>query len=243
MVAGITHQRPTFAPAAHEVESIVEISIDYAKLRHQGGHPIGEYQAIQMKLADMAVGLDAARLLVDRAIETLQRGERGTREASVAKLFASEALNAAADSAVQIHGGMGYMRDAGVERFYRDARVTKIYEGTSEIQRIIIARSLLDDFENDGWLVEFASLSDAALVPSTIAGALGLILGGGASADSITRAIGQRRLRLLASHRRRRPDLVRPGEQARTAAVLYFPVPATAPRRCRHTRNPPGRPT
>jgi len=125
------------------LERILEISVDYAKLRQQGGRPIGEYQAIQMKLADMAVGLDAARMLVHRAIATLQRGERGTREASVAKLYASEALNAAADNAVQIHGGMGYMREAGVERFYRDARVTKIYEGTSEIQRLIIARSLL----------------------------------------------------------------------------------------------------
>jgi acyl-CoA dehydrogenase len=96
-----------------------------------------------MKLADMAVRLDAARLLVHRAIVTLQRGERGTREASIAKLYASEALNAAADDAVQIHGGMGYMREAGVERFYRDARITKIYEGTSEIQRLIIARTLL----------------------------------------------------------------------------------------------------
>jgi acyl-CoA dehydrogenase len=125
------------------LERILEISVEYAKLRKQGGRPIGEYQAIQLKLADMAVGLDAARLLVQRAIATLQRGERGTREASVAKLFASEALNAAADNAVQIHGGMGYMREAGVERFYRDARITKIYEGTSEIQRLIIARSLL----------------------------------------------------------------------------------------------------
>jgi len=126
------------------LERIVEVSVQYAKLRHQGGRPIADFQAIQIKLADMAVGLDAARLLVERAIGTLQRGERGTREASMAKLFASEALNAAADSAVQIHGGMGYMRDAGVERFYRDARITKIYEGTSEIQRIMIARSLLE---------------------------------------------------------------------------------------------------
>lgn len=126
------------------LERILEVSVQYAKLRQQGGRPISDFQAIQIKLADMAVGLDAARLLVDRAIDTLQRGERGTREASMAKLFASEALNAAADSAVQIHGGMGYMREAGVERFYRDARITKIYEGTSEIQRIMIARSLLE---------------------------------------------------------------------------------------------------
>lgn len=125
------------------MERLLELSVGYAKLRQQGGRRIGEYQAIQWMLADMAVKLDASRLLVDRAIELLQRGQRASKEAAMAKLFASEALDEAADSAVQIHGGMGYMHEAGIERFYRDARITRIYEGTSEIQRIIIARDLL----------------------------------------------------------------------------------------------------
>jgi acyl-CoA dehydrogenase len=126
------------------MERLLELSIAYAKLRQQGGKPIAEYQAIQWMLADMAVRLDASRLLVERAIDALQRGRRASKEAAMAKLFASEALNEAADSAVQIHGGMGYMHEAGIERFYRDARITRIYEGTSEIQRIIIARALLE---------------------------------------------------------------------------------------------------
>ena len=125
------------------MERILELSVDYAKLREQGGKPIGDYQAIQWMLADMAVGLDASRLLVQRAIDMLQRGERASKEAAMAKLFTTEALNKAADDAVQIYGGSGYMRDVGIERFYRDARITKIYEGTSEIQRLLIARSLL----------------------------------------------------------------------------------------------------
>jgi acyl-CoA dehydrogenase len=96
-------------------------------------------------LADMAVQRDAARGLVARGIATLLRGERGTLEAAVAKLYATEALGKVADAAVQIHGGMGYMREAGIETVYRDARITRIYEGTSEIQRNIIAGQLLKD--------------------------------------------------------------------------------------------------
>jgi acyl-CoA dehydrogenase len=93
----------------------------------------------------MAVQRDAARGLVARGIETLLRGERGTLEAAVAKLYATEALGKVADAAVQIHGGMGYMREVGIETVYRDARITRIYEGTSEIQRNIIAAQLLKD--------------------------------------------------------------------------------------------------
>lgn len=126
------------------MERIMELSVGYAKLREQGGKAIAEYQAIQWMLVDMALGLDASRLLVYRAAEMLKRGERATKEAAMAKLFTTEALNKTADNAVQIHGGMGYMREAKIERFYRDARITRIYEGTSEIQRMIIARSLLD---------------------------------------------------------------------------------------------------
>ena len=96
-------------------------------------------------LADMAVQRDAARGLTERAIATLMRGERGTLEAAMAKLYATEALGKVVDAAVQIHGGMGYMREAGIETTFRDARITRIYEGTSEIQRNIIAAQLLKD--------------------------------------------------------------------------------------------------
>jgi alkylation response protein AidB-like acyl-CoA dehydrogenase len=96
-------------------------------------------------LADMAVSRDAARLLTQRAIDTLMLGERGTMEASVAKLYATEALGRVVDAAVQIHGGMGYMREAGIETTFRDARIVRIYEGTSEIQRNIIAGQLLKE--------------------------------------------------------------------------------------------------
>jgi alkylation response protein AidB-like acyl-CoA dehydrogenase len=93
----------------------------------------------------MAVQRDAARLLTHRAIDTLMRGERGTLEAAMAKLHATESLGKVVDAAVQIHGGMGYMREAGIETTFRDARIVRIYEGTSEIQRNIIAGQLLKE--------------------------------------------------------------------------------------------------
>ncbi|MBI3068505.1 MAG: acyl-CoA dehydrogenase family protein [Betaproteobacteria bacterium] len=127
------------------MDKLIEKCIDYAKVREQGGRHIADYQGIQWMLADMAVARDASRLMVYRAIDTLTRGERGTLEASTAKLFATEALARVVDCAVQIHGGMGYMREAGIETMYRDARITRIYEGTSEIQRNIIARELLKE--------------------------------------------------------------------------------------------------
>jgi len=127
------------------MDKLIGRSADYMKTRTQGGRAIAEHQGLQWMLADMGVARDAARLLVERALETFARGERGTLEASVAKLFATEALAKVVDSAVQIHGGMGYMREAGIETMYRDARITRIYEGTSEIQRNIIARELLKD--------------------------------------------------------------------------------------------------
>ncbi len=127
------------------MDKLIARSAAYMKTRAQGGRRIAEYQGLQWMLADMAVARDASRLLVERALETFARGERGTLEASVAKLFTTEALGKVADSAVQIHGGMGYMREAGIETMYRDSRITRIYEGTSEIQRNIIARELLKD--------------------------------------------------------------------------------------------------
>ncbi|MEW5701688.1 MAG: acyl-CoA dehydrogenase family protein [Candidatus Zixiibacteriota bacterium] len=115
----------------------------YAKVRQQFGQPIAQFQAVGFKLADMKVKLDAARLLLDRAIRKLMTGERFTLEAAEAKLFASEAANWVANEAVQIHGGYGYMKEYAVERYFRDARITEIYEGTSEAQRIVISRAIL----------------------------------------------------------------------------------------------------
>jgi len=128
------------------MDKLISKSAEHMKLRSQGGHKLAEYQGLQWMLADMAVQRDAARLLTYRGIETLMRGERGSMEAAMAKLSATEALGRVVDAAVQIHGGMGYMREAGIETVFRDARVTRIYEGTSEIQRNIIARELLKDF-------------------------------------------------------------------------------------------------
>jgi acyl-CoA dehydrogenase len=127
------------------MDKLIAKSAGHMKLRSQGGHKLAEYQGLQWMLADMAMQRDAARLLTYRGIETLMRGERGSLEAAMAKLSATEALGRVVDAAVQIHGGMGYMREAGIETVFRDARVTRIYEGTSEIQRNIIARELLKD--------------------------------------------------------------------------------------------------
>src|SRR6185503_14697012 len=127
------------------MDKLIEQCVDYMKVRTQGGKKLSEHQGLQWMLADMAVSRDAARLLTQRGIDALMRGERGTMEASVAKLYATEALGRVADAAVQIHGGMGYMREAGIETVYRDCRIVRIYEGTSEIQRNIIAGLLLKE--------------------------------------------------------------------------------------------------
>ena len=134
--------------AAHAVgaaQHLLEASIAYAKAREQFGTPIAAYQAIQWMLADAATGIHAARLMVHDAAARLDRGERVTDRAAMAKLFATEHLGRVADAAVQIHGGMGYMRELWIERAYRDARIYRIYEGTSEIQRVVIAAGLLAD--------------------------------------------------------------------------------------------------
>jgi butyryl-CoA dehydrogenase len=116
---------------------------DYAKVRKTFDVPISQHQAIQFMLADMATELDAARLLTLRAAALKDSGVRHTRESAMAKLYASEASNRVADKAVQIHGGMGYSKELDVERHFRDARITEIYEGTSEIQRLVISNALL----------------------------------------------------------------------------------------------------
>jgi acyl-CoA dehydrogenase len=127
------------------MDKLIDQCVDYMKMRTQGGRKLAEHQGLQWMLADMSVARDAARGLAEHAIETLLRGERGTREASTAKLFNTEALAKVVDCAVQIHGGMGYMREMGIETTYRDARIVRIYEGSSEIQRNIIAGQLLRD--------------------------------------------------------------------------------------------------
>jgi butyryl-CoA dehydrogenase len=120
-----------------------EHSVKYAKERKQFGQPIANFQAIQFMLADMAVKIEASRALVYQAAVLRDRGEEYATQASMAKLFASEAGNWVTDKAIQIHGGMGYCRDVPVERMHRDAKLMEIGEGTSEIQRLVIAREIL----------------------------------------------------------------------------------------------------
>jgi len=122
-----------------------DAALSYSKQRKQFNRPISEFQAIQHKLVDMATQIDAARLLTYRAAWMLDIGKRVTRESAMAKLFASEAAVSIANEAVQIHGGYGFIKDYPVEKFYRDVKLCTIGEGTSEIQRLVIARQLLKD--------------------------------------------------------------------------------------------------
>jgi alkylation response protein AidB-like acyl-CoA dehydrogenase len=124
-------------------QAAYEESVSYAKSRKQFGKSISEFQLIQAKIADMAMNIDAARLLTYRAAELMAAGKKCTKEASIAKLFASQMSNKVTFDAVQIHGGNGFIREFPVERYYRDARITEIYEGTTEVQRLIIAREVL----------------------------------------------------------------------------------------------------
>ena len=121
----------------------LEEAVAYAKERKQFNKPIGDFQGIQWPLADTKTELDAARLLTLRAAWLKESGKMFSKEAAMAKLYASEAAGRAVDRCLQVHGGYGYVKDFPIERHYRDARVTRIYEGTSEIQRVVIARSVL----------------------------------------------------------------------------------------------------
>jgi alkylation response protein AidB-like acyl-CoA dehydrogenase len=120
-----------------------DAALKYSKTRKQFSRPISEFQAIQFKLADMATDIEAARLLTYRAAWMKDQGQRVTKESSMAKLFASEIAVDVCDDAVQIHGGYGFIKDYPVEKFYRDVKLCTIGEGTSEIQRLVIARQLL----------------------------------------------------------------------------------------------------
>jgi len=121
----------------------LDSAVRYAKDRHTFGQPIANYQAIRFALADVATELDAARLLALRAAALKEAGKSFTREGAMAKVFATEKANKACDTAVQVHGGYGYIDEFPAERHYRDARITTIYEGSSEIMRIVIGRYLL----------------------------------------------------------------------------------------------------
>ncbi|MEW6140592.1 MAG: acyl-CoA dehydrogenase [Thermodesulfobacteriota bacterium] len=123
--------------------AVLEESLEYAKQRHQFGKPISEFQAVQWKLADMATQLDAAELLIWRAASREDRGLPFEKEAAMAKMFASDVAMQAAIEGVQILGGYGYCKDYPMERHLRDVKITQIYEGTNEIQRLVIARNLL----------------------------------------------------------------------------------------------------
>jgi acyl-CoA dehydrogenase len=131
------------ASAVGSAQKALELARDHAKQRVQFGRPIGRFQLIQGMLAQMATEIYAARQMVYRAAWEKDQGRDVVMESAMAKLFCTEMLCRVADMALQIHGGMGYMKECEVERIYRDARVTRIYEGTSEIQRLIIARELL----------------------------------------------------------------------------------------------------
>src|SRR5689334_11956034 len=122
-----------------------EAALKYSKQRKQFGKAIGEFQAIQWKLADMATEIEAARLLTLRAAAMKDAGHKTTQESSMAKLFASEVAVKCANECVQIHGGYGFIKDYPAEKFYRDVKLCTIGEGTSEIQRLVIARQLLKD--------------------------------------------------------------------------------------------------
>jgi butyryl-CoA dehydrogenase len=131
------------AQAVGIAQASLDAALAYAQEREAFGEPIGRFQAVQWKLADMATRLEAARLLMYNAARLKDEGKSHTMEAAMAKLFASETCNECARQAVQILGGAGYLEDFPVERFFRDARITEIYEGTSEIQRVVISRSLM----------------------------------------------------------------------------------------------------
>jgi alkylation response protein AidB-like acyl-CoA dehydrogenase len=134
---GIAAQALGIAQAAYDVAR------EYAVERHAFGHRIGDFQAIQHKLANMSMELDAARLLVYRAAWLKEQGRPHTEEGAKAKLYASEMARRQTAEAIQVLGGYGYTKEFPVERYYRDAKITEIYEGTSEIQRLVIARSIL----------------------------------------------------------------------------------------------------
>lgn len=135
---GVASQALGIAQAAYEA------SVAYAKQREAFGHRIADFQAIQWMIADMATRIAASRLLIYNAALKKMRGDRFTKDASMAKVYASETAMWVTTKAIQVHGGIGYSKELPVERYFRDAKITEIYEGTSEIQRLVIARNVLE---------------------------------------------------------------------------------------------------
>jgi alkylation response protein AidB-like acyl-CoA dehydrogenase len=145
-MAGLDSGRIGIAAQSYGVAmAAFDAAVKYAKKRKQFGCAISKHQAIRFQIADMATKIEAARQLIFSAASMKDRGEVYTKEASIAKLFASEMVNEVTARAIQMHGGYGFTKDYDVERFYRDARVFTIYEGTSEIQRIVISNQILKD--------------------------------------------------------------------------------------------------
>ena len=131
------------AQAVGIAQAALDESIEYSKQRQQFGRPLAKFQAIQWMIADMATNIEAARFLVYNAAYVKDKGERFSKEAAMAKLFASDTAMNSVIKAVQIHGGYGYTKEYTVERLFRDAKITEIYEGTSEVQRMVISSNLL----------------------------------------------------------------------------------------------------
>jgi len=135
------------AQCCGKMELLLELAAEWAATRKQFGKPIGRFQGTSFKLADMATELQAADLLVMYACELADEGKVTSQDTAMAKLFASEALGRAADHTVQIYGGMGLMEELPIERLWRDSRLERIWDGTSEIQRHIISRTILREYE------------------------------------------------------------------------------------------------
>src|SRR5205823_8780969 len=131
------------ATSVGRAQRVLESALGWAATRQQFGEPVGRFQDVGFPLADMAVAVEAAELLTRRAAWKLDHGRMAAQDVAMAKLFAAETLARVTDTAVQVYGGMGLMSEAPVERWWRDARVERIWDGTSEIQRLIIARALL----------------------------------------------------------------------------------------------------
>ena len=141
---GLDHGRVGIAAQAVGIaQGALDEAVEYAKQREQFGRPLAKFQAIQWMIADMETRINAARWLVYSAADKKTRGKRFSKDAAMAKLFASETANWVVNRAVQIHGGYGYTKDYPVERYFRDAKITEIYEGTSEVQRMVIAGTML----------------------------------------------------------------------------------------------------
>src|SRR3954451_21382234 len=158
------------AQAVGIAQAALDVAAGYAKERNAFGRPIGGFQAIQQKLADMQTEIEAARALVWRAARLKEAGHPHTVEGAQAKLFASRVARQRTGEAIQVLGGYGYTKEFPAERYYRDAKVTEIYEGTSEIQRLVIARALLGEVAREGELSARAARDGPRAPPAAAAG-------------------------------------------------------------------------